>query len=803
MLDSLFQDLRFTLRTCRRDLGFTVVAVLILGLGIGANTTVFTVVNAILLRPLPFADPDRLVWIYNLDRDKGPSATTTRVATFEGLLGVDQFEELSAYNAFFGSGSYTLTGSGQPERLVGVEAAQNLFGMLGLQPSLGRFFSQQEGIPNGPRAVILSHRFWAGRFGSDPHMLGRSIQLNEQPYQVVGVMPASFDFGSIFSPAVDIDLFTPLVYEVVRNWGNTLAVIGKLKPGASLQAAESECEAVVQKLYQTDPNWGRGYKAQLMGLKEYVSGRVRPALIALWCAVGFVLLIVCTNLSNLLVARAAARSKEIAVRCALGAGKMRLIRQLLTESLVISMLGALAGLAIALVAIRYLTGLESLSIPMMSQLSIDTAALAYTLLATVVTGLLFGLVPALQASAGSLNESLNDGRGHSSTARRHGWIRSSLVVAEVALACLLLVGAGLLMRSFVRLLEVDLGFQAQGLVTLRIDPGPSYSNRAQRTAFLNAILERAASVPGIESAAATDALPLDRDRSWGIRAQGETYPEGQNPTAFVRMISAEYARTMKIPLIAGREFNSQDQNDSEPVLVINESAARRLWPERNAVGQIARIGGNRRVVGVLSDVRHSSLEQGAGLEAYMPITQISSGSLDLVVRSSLPTSAVAAGLRSALTQVDANLPLNDFRPLTHLVDRSVSPRRFFMTMSTAFAGLALILASLGIYGVISHSVSQRRSEIGIRMALGASAGRVRAAVMSQTMRLVMVGIGLGAIGSIALARLMASLLFEIRPTDLGTFVAVIVLLTGVALLAGYVLARRASRIDPLAALRSS
>lgn len=387
-------------------------------------------------------------------------------------------------------------------------------------------------------------------------------------------------------------------------------------------------------------------------------------------------------------------------------------------------------------------------------------------------------------------------------AGRHGWIRSSLVVAQVALACLLLVGAGLLMRSFVRLLEIDLGFQAQDVVTLRIDPGPKYSDRTQRTAFLNAVLERAASVPGIESAAATDALPLDRDRSWGIRAVGESEPEEEWASVFVRMVSPDYARTMKIPLIAGREFDSRDTSDSEPVVVLNETAARRLWPGRDPVGRMVRVESERRVVGVLGDVRHGGLELDAGLEAYIPITQISSGSLDLVVRSRLPSSAVAAGLRSALRQVDADLPLDNFRPLTRLVDRSVSPRRFFMTLTTAFACLALMLASLGIYGVISHSVAQRTSEIGIRMALGASAARVRVAVMGRTMRLIAVGMTAGVLGAIALTRLMASLLFEISPTDLGTFAAVILLLTAVALLAGYVPARRASKIDPLAALRS-
>lgn len=802
MLNSLFQDLRFALRTCRRDLGFTVVAILILGLGIGANTAVFTVVDAILLRPLPFKDPDRLVWIYNLDRDQGLSATTTRLATFQGLLEVDQFEEISAFDAFFGRGSYTLTGNGQPQRLVGVEVAQNLFGMLGLQTAMGRVFSQQECLPNGPRAVILSHRLWAGQFGADPDILGTSIQLNEAPYEVVGVMPADFDFGSVFSPGVEIDLFTPLVFEELRPRGNMLAVIGKLKPEATMTAAASECKAVVERLYETDPDWGRGYKAQLMGLKEYISGSMRPALIALWCAVGFVLLIVCTNLSNLQMGRAAARSKEIAVRCALGAGKLRLVRQLLTESLFISTLGALAGLGVAIAAVRYLTGWQSLSIPMMKQLSIDTTALAYTIGATVLTGLLFGLAPALQASAGSLKESLNDGRGHSSAFRRHGWLRSFLVVAEIALACLLLVGSGLLMRSFMRLLDVDLGFQAQGLVSLRIDPGPSHSGESRLNAFLDAVLERARNMAGVEAAAVTDALPLDRNRSWGIRAKGQEYQDGQYIGVFVRMISPEYARTMRIPLIAGREFDSRDSGDSEPVVIINQSAARRLWPDSDALGKIAQIAGQRRVVGIFSDVRHSSLEQDSGLEAYMPFKQIGSSSLDLVVRSSLPAASVAAGLRSALRQVDSNLPLNDFRPLTLLIDRSVSPRRFFMTMIGAFAALALILASLGIYGVVSHSVTQRTSEIGIRMALGASAGRVRMAVLSQTMRLVVVGVFAGTLGALALARLMAALLFQISPTDAATFGAVIALLSAVALAAGYIPARRASRIEPLTALRS-
>ncbi len=803
-LESVGQDVRYGIRTLRKDLGFALVAILILGLGIGSNTAVFSVVNTVLLSPLPFNDPERLVWITNARPQDGPSSATSRVSTFESLLEVEGLEEIAAYNAFFGRGSYGLTGSGEPERLVGVDVAQNLFPMLGIEPAAGRHFSQEECQLNGPDAVLLSHGLWERRFAADPDIVGSSITLNDRPHTVVGIMPRNFDFASVFTPGTPVDIFVPLRYDVVRNWGNTLAIVARLKSGASLEATQAESDAAVQRLMEREPEWGTSYRARLFPLSDQVSGPMRQSVLVLWSAVGLVLLIVCANLSNLLLARAATRDKEMAVRAALGAGRIRIARQLLTESVVLASVGAMLGLALAYGATRYLANLDSFRVPLLSAVQIDATALAVTLGASMLTALLVGLLPALQVSRFDLNRALKNASRGSSEGRRQGLLRSSLVVAEVALACVLLVGAGLLLRSFSHVLDIDLGFRTSTITALRIDTSPRHGDWEQRTAFLHRIVEGVSAVPGVHSAAATDALPLDRNRSWALRPSVGERDENRMVSAFVRMISQGYVSTMGIPIVSGREFSSQDRADTRRVVLINQTAASHFWPDQDPVGQLANVGGSdREIVGVVGDVHHRGPEVGSGMEVYMPLTQVPSRSLDLVVRSSLDSTALAPSLRRAVRSVDPLLPARDFRPLTQLVDRSVSPRRFSMNLLGVFAAMALLLALLGIYGVISYSVSQRKSEIGIRMALGASAARVRARVIRDTFRLAAAGIAIGTVASLALSRVMASLLFGVSATDAMTFSAVIVALAAMAVLAGYLPARRASRIDPTSALRSS
>jgi len=803
-LDSFLQDIRYTFRTLRRDAGFCAVAVLILGLGIGANTAIFSVVHALLFRPLPFRDPARLAWIANTEAPGGGlSAVTSRVANFQDWQRLNQsFEGLTAYFAFSDYGSYTLIGIGEPERLSGFSVAQNFFDLLGVQPRIGRGFVDEECKWNGRKAAILSHSLWERRFGADSGIVGRSITLNDQSTVVVGVLPQSFDFASVFSPGARVDVLLPFpIAPETDRWGNTLAVIGRLKPGVTVEKAQAEFDLINQQLRQAHPErWTFG--AKLTGLQEQISGRFRRGLLVLLAAVGVVLLIACANLSNLLLARAASRRKEIAVRTALGAGLSRLIRQMLTESTVISGCGAALGLLLAFAATRALAGARAISIPLLQTVQVDGTALLFTLIVAVSTGLLFGIVPALQISGWDVHDALKDSSRGSSDGKRRTWIRGALVVAEVALACVLLVGAGLLLRSFQRLLDVDPGFQPSRAAVWRIEPGQRYSTRARRTTFYTELVGAVEAVPGVESAGVTDALPLSRNRSWGVWAKGVTYPPGQNPIAFPRIVDPGYVKTMRIPLRAGRDFTAHDTAESEKVVLINETMARRLWPGQDPLGQIALIDGERRVVGVVGNVRHSSLEQEAGLEMYLPVTQSGTGSVELVVRTKLPPESLASSVRAALKSIDPNLPTSDFQTLEQLVDRAVSPRRFLMLLLGGFALLALVLASLGIYGVVSYSVNQRTQEIGIRMALGASTSAVRLSVIRETVGLAAAGILLGMVGAWGVARLLGSLLFGIPPTDPVTFGAMMVLLASVAVMAGYLPARRASRIDPMSALRA-
>jgi predicted permease len=805
LLDSLVQDIRYTLRTLRRDAGFTAFAVLIVGLGIGASSTIFGVVNALLLRPLPFRDPSRLVWIANHD-ERGLSGQTTQVGNLLDLREQNQsFVDLAAYFAFYGVGDNKLTGQGEPERLSGVPVSQNFFPLLGVQPQLGRLFTAEECKWNGPKAVLLSHGLWARRFASDPGIVGRALTLNDEPVTVAGVLPASFDFASVFAPGSHIDLYLPFPLSAETNrWGNTMAIIGRLKPGVSLGSAQAEVSILADRITNAHLRERNDFEGKLTLLEEHVSGRMRPALAVLACAVAVVMLIVCANLSNLLLARTATRQKEIAIRTALGAGQGRLIRQMLTESVVLSFCGAALGLILAIAGTRSLAHLDAISIPLLQNVRTDATAVGFTLLMAVLTGLIFGMVPALQVPAAALHDALKDTNRGSTGGKGRGWIRDALVVSEIAFACVLLVGAGLLIRSFLRVLDVNLGFRPESAVAVRVDPARQFSAQAQQNAYFDDVLRRVKDIPGIQAAGLTDALPLGRNRSWGVTAKGQVYAPGQYPDAFVRIVSDGYLKTMGIPLHAGRDLSERDTPSTELVIMVNETMAHRLWPGQNAIGQIVRADKERRVVGVVADVRHLALEQGAGLEMYLPIRQTRDfSSVDLVVRSRLPLAELAPAVRAALKPIEPNLPGNDFRTLQQLVDKAVSPRRFVVLLLAGFAMFALILASLGIYAVVSYSVNQRTQEIGIRMALGASAADLQMRVILQTLALAAAGMLLGVAGSWTLARALKGFLFGVTSTDPVTFVAMLIALTSVAVIAGYLPARRASRIDPMVALRAN
>jgi predicted permease len=799
-LESFAGDLKYGLRGMRRNAGSTVFAILIAGLGIGGASTVFSVVNALLLRPLPFRDPGQLVWISNGENN------STQTEHYVDLREQNQsFSDLAGWSGFYSAGDRELTGTGEPERLTSVPVTGNFFPLLGVAPAIGRSFTREEteGKYSAPPAMLLSYGFWRRRFHSDPAVVGQKLTLDNQPVMVVGVLPASFNFASVFAPGTSIDVFVPWpLKDDTKPHGNTMSIIGRLKPGVTQQSAQAELTVLAKRLENQHPDRNPVFP-RLVALEQHVSGQVRPALLVLMCAVGVVMLIVCANLSHLQLARMGTRQKEMAVRSALGAGRYRLLRQVLTESITLSCCGAALGLLLAVAGTRGLAHLSAFNLPLLATVRVDGSTLAFTLLAAVASGVLFGLAPALQITAHNLREGLQDAGRESSGGTRHGWFGDGLVVSQYALACVLLVGAALLMQSFLRVLDVNLGFQPEHAAWLRIDPGFRIPSLAQQNSFIDDVLHRARSVPGIVAAGISDVLPLDGDRSWQVGAQGQVYDKDHHPEAFIRVVSDGYFEALGIALKSGRALTESDRASSEPVVMVNETLARTLWPGQNAVGQMVTQDGGRKVVGVVADVHHGGPERLGGSEMYLPMRQTSDyAAMRLVVRTALPPDSLAAGIRTALRPLDPNLPVTEFQTLQGLVDKVVSPRRFLVMLLTGFAGFALLLASLGIYALISYSVNERTKEIGIRMALGANSGVVLRGVLVTTLRLALAGVALGTLASFALSKWLESLLYGTTPTNPAVFSGVALLLCAVALAAAYLPARRASRIEPLQALRT-
>jgi predicted permease len=810
-MSDLTQDLRHAFRGMRRDAGFTAFTILIAGLGIGASSTVFSVVNALLLRPLPFRDPGQLVFISN-----GDEFTSTQTEHYEDLRDLNRsFSNLAGWNAYYRAGDSQLTGIGESERLTSVPVTENFFALLGVQPTIGRSFTTEEcqGRYSAPPAMVLSYSFWRWRFDSDPSVVGRKLILNNQPATVVGVLPASFDFTSVFAPGTPVDIFIPWpLNDKTKPSGNTMKVIGRLQPGATVPGAQAELTLLGKQLVSQHPE-RNPVVPMLVPLAQRVSGGVRPALFVLACAVGVVMLLVCANLSNLQLARSGARQKEMALRSALGAGRFRLLRQMLTESVALSCCGAVFGLVLAVAGTRELAHLQAFNLPLLASVRIDGSALLFTLLAALASGVLFGLLPALRVTRLSLREGMQDASRGSvflgGGGKRHAGfpnvVRDGLVVSELAFACILLVGAGLLIRSFLLVLDVNPGFQPERAAALRIDPSFPISSFAQQNSFIDDVLNRARSIPGIVAAGITDVLPLRDDRSWAVSAVGQVYGKSHPPPEpFIRVVSDGYFKAAGIPLRLGREFTERDRESSERVVVVNETLARTLWPGQNPLGQMITTDGGRSVIGVVADVRHEALEKAGGSEMYLPMRQTGDyAAMQLVVRTSLPPDSLAAGIRTALRPIDPNLPVREFVTFQNLVDRAVSPRRFLVLLLAGFAAFALILASLGIYAVISFSVSQRVQEIGIRMALGASATDLQRRIVLRTLGLAAIGVALGMVGSRVLSSALGSLLFGITTGDPVTFIEVATLLIAVAAIAGYIPAWKASRIDPMVALRSN
>ena len=809
--ERLFQDLRYALRSLARDRSFTIVAVLILALGIGVNIVVFSVVNTLLLRPLPFLQSNQLAWLDGNYGVLGLSDTSYRVDWYEAYKRNNKsFQNVSGFIPYPSFGETKLMNRGEPRPIDGVGVLGDFFPTLGIQPYLGRQFSQDELVEGGRPAVMLSYPFWQREFHADPKAIGQPITLGTDTYTIVGVLPASFDFGSVFSPGARMDYFIPVITENVRGWGHVLALMGRLKPGVTVAQAQSEANILFPQLKSSLKLQGdTDDKTTISGLKEHISGKLRRSLEVLWGAVGMILLIVCVNLSNLLLARAATRSKEFALRVALGAGRRRLVRQLLTESLVLSSVGALLGLAFAFAALQYLAHQGSISLPLLSTIRIDSTAVAWTLLLAVAVGLLFGIIPGLKIASGNLQDSLKDSGGNASGSKKHERLRSTLVVSEIALACVLLVGAGLLLRSFLQVMDVDLGFQPAHASVISADYAPNYNDNTsggdQRRVAFQELIRRVSAIPGVQKAGITDALPLEHGRSWDLYAEDKSHPPGYNADVFVYLVTPGYLEAMGIRLREGRDFTWNDSAKSAPVILINQAAARREWPTEDPVGKLAHgIGdGKTRVIGVIDDLRETSAEVASNPEVYVPVTQGEPGSAEVVIRSTLPASILAPSVMQVLRSINPGQAAAELRPIQSLVDQSSSPRRFFAILVALFAALGLILASLGIYGVISYSVTRQTQEIGIRMALGATRERVQLDVIYKTLRMALIGIALGTIASFAVARAISSMLFGTAPTDPATFAVMILLLTAVALAAGYLPARRAAGTNPISALRSN
>jgi predicted permease len=808
--DSL-QDVRYTFRTLSRDPGFATISILILALAIGANIAVFSVVNTLLLRPLPFPDSHRLVWIAPPPTGCGLSCATYSADAYEEFRAQSRtYQDVTGYEAFTTPDNFRLNGRGEPEPATGIEVIANFFQVLDVQPAMGRLFSADEA--RGNEVVLLANVFWRRQFNADPAIVGKAIELNGTPVTVVGVLPANFDFGSVFSPGAKVDLFVPLNLDYERNWGNIVTLLGRLKPGVTVAQALDDANRVAPNVYFStrDPESLGRYKGNLIPvpLKDYVTGKLRRSLIALWCAVGAILLIAGVNLSNLLLARAVARAKEFAVRGALGATRGRIVRQLLMESLVLSCAGAVLGLGLAGSLIAWLAHQGSVALPLLGALRIDGQALGWTVLVAAFTATIFGLLPGLRIASGNLHEMLKDSGPGAGLGRKHERVRAALVIVEVALACVLLVSAGLLLRSFVKVLDVDLGFQPDRAASLQIeydDSAPTNDGRlAKRGEIFQQIITRVSAIPGVEAAGICDFLPLGPNRSWDAPVpKGRTAVPGELPEPLVYVITPGFIHAMGIR-VHGRDFTWADGPHSERVVLINASAARFYWPGEDAVGKILMRGTEEdHVVGVVDDVHEENVEGATGSQIYYPVTQQQPDWAQLVVRTSMQPASMAASVLHALRELNPKQPAAEFRPIRTIVDRAVSPRRFFMLLVAAFASLGLLLAALGIYGVISYSVTQQAQAIGIRMALGASVGQVQRQVLFGTLRLALAGMVLGTLGALAATRLISSLLFATSSWDPPTYLGMALALLLVAAVSGYIPARRASSVNPMAVLRSN
>jgi putative ABC transport system permease protein len=813
--DEMFQDLRYGVRTMLKAPGFTAVAILTLALGIGANTALFSVVNAILLRPLPYAEAAALAQIWEANAQLKYTRFSFSLANFVDHR--DQqtgFEQIAAYLQRDAS----LTGAGEPERLQIAVVSPTLLPLLRVQPSLGRGFLAEEETPGKNRVVILSHGLWSRRFGADPQIINQSITLGGNAFTVVGVLPPDFQFPIPFgaNPLSDsaprVDLLAPLAYDP-KNLGDrgshSFLVIGRLKPGVTPAQAQAELRAIAGRLEQQYPDRNKGWTINVFRLQDEVVRSTRSTLLLLLAAVGFVLLIACANVSNLLLARAAVRQKEMAVRLALGAPRARLLRQLLTESLLLSLMGGAVGLALAYWAIRAFAGFSPANVPRTNEIRLDGLALLFTFGAMTLASALFGLIPALQASKPDVQEILKEGgRSAGAGAGRHR-ARGLLVVAEVALSLLLLIGAGLMIRTFISFQRVDPGIRTDHLLTMKLAlPYAKYREPQQQAAFFQQAMERIKALPGVQSVGVVNNLPLSGDGGvYTFTIEGRPSASAQDdPVAVWRAVNPDYFRTMGMQLRRGREFTERDQPGAPEPVIINETLARRFWPGEDPIGKRIQTYDLeprpwREIVGVVNDIKPANLSEDSSPEIYAPFSQRPRMVVTLIARTTGKPEQLAAAMRAAIQLVDKEQPVFRVKTMEQFFYDAVAAPRATMALMGVLAIAALILAAVGIYGVMAYAVTQRQHEIGIRMALGARAGDVLGMVIKQGMQLTGAGVAAGLLASFALTRLMKDLLFGVEATDPTTFATIALLLAGVALLACYLPARRAMKVDPMVAIR--
>ena len=806
-MDHLRQDISYAIRRLYKSPGFTTIAVVTLALGIGANSAIFSVVDGVLLKPLPYPEPDRLVAVYQVYQ--GQRSVISGPNFVDAALHATTLENAAAARHT----RVVLTGVGEPVALEAEEVSASLFNVLRVNPILGRTFAADEDTPGKTKVIVLSYGLWQERFGAALDVIGRRIKIDGVPHEVIGVAPPGFSFPPGRNAWIPLEYDENFVSKSRSAW--QYDAVARLKPGVTPEQAAAEVGATAENLARQYPDANERLGITTLPLHEAVVGNIRSSVLVLSGAVAFVLLIACANVANLLLARAASRDSELAVRMALGAGRGRLIRQLLTESVILATIGGGLGILLAAWGVSFLTTLQPSGIPRLDAVTVDGTVIAFTFSLAVLTGLVFGVFPAIHATRG-LSGALKEGGRGAVTTRGGARTRSMLVIAELALALMLLVGAGLLMRSFLRLQSVDPGFRSDHVLTFNITlPDARYADDEPRVAFFDQLLPKLAAVPGVRGVGAVMGVPLvgmQFNISFTVKGRPAVRPTDE-PAMQIRVASPEYFSVIGIPIKRGRVFTDDDRAGTEQVVVITQSAAKQFFPNDDPIGQTITLGWGKRdshgvrhtaggrVVGIVGDVKNAGLNEADLPQLYMPLRQWPIGSMSIVMKTAVPPETVTQAARAAVHSIDQDLPVSNVSTLDHIVARSISQPRFYMLMLGTFAALALALAAIGVFGVLSYGVSQRTREIGIRMALGAQRGTVIRLVVRQAFALVTAGVACGTVASLLLSRTMTAMLFSIDPTDPSTFAAVAAILGTVAMLASYLPALRATRVDPIVALR--